>query len=378
MGKFTYWKFILDHLGALPDVSSFEKDLTGKTVVLTGATSGGVGFEIAKHLIRVNPKKIILGCRNLKKGDEVLETLKSLGYNRAEAWLLDLANFETITSFVDKFEKEGENKLDFLIQCAGTWFGTYERTVDGWETNMQTNFLGPVLLVLLLLPFLKKAQASITTSTASDSDSDDSESEEEVITPRIVIVGSESHHFIESMPEAEEVNILSKFNDDEYCISEGKTIGRRYFVAKVFLVFFTRQLSTYLSATDKVTTDSTSSTPITITCTTPGFTDTKIFTSSSGGVHPMQSGISFSIARLFLARSPEVGSRPVMWSVYERGDVVHGKYCANCQVEEESDFAISKIGWDIQRRIWREALDVLMTVDGRIRLIEEEYLKEAH
>lgn len=53
-----------------------------------------------------------------------------------------------------------------------------------------------------------------------------------------------------------------------------------------------------------------------------------------------------------MARSPEVGSRPVLWALFSPHHVVHGRWCANCQVEEESDFALSQEGKEVQGRVW--------------------------
>ncbi|CAK5283297.1 unnamed protein product, partial [Mycena citricolor] len=42
-------------------------DLAGKTVIVIGANTG-LGFEAAKHFARMNPGKLILGCRSQARG----------------------------------------------------------------------------------------------------------------------------------------------------------------------------------------------------------------------------------------------------------------------------------------------------------------------
>jgi FlaA1/EpsC-like NDP-sugar epimerase len=56
----------------LPMPPVVTADLTGKTVVVTGANIG-LGFEAAKHLARMNPKKLIIAVRSKEKGEETVK-----------------------------------------------------------------------------------------------------------------------------------------------------------------------------------------------------------------------------------------------------------------------------------------------------------------
>jgi retinol dehydrogenase 12 len=56
----------------LPMPPVVTADLTGKTVVVTGANIG-LGFEAAKHLARMNPKKLIIAVRSQEKGEETVK-----------------------------------------------------------------------------------------------------------------------------------------------------------------------------------------------------------------------------------------------------------------------------------------------------------------
>ena len=53
-------------------------------------------------------------------------------FENVEAWSLDLANFSSVTSFADRFEKEGV-RLDILVANAAVSPSTCRRTPDGWE-----------------------------------------------------------------------------------------------------------------------------------------------------------------------------------------------------------------------------------------------------
>lgn len=55
---------------------------------------------------------------------------------------------------------DNENKIDILINNAGVAFQDFEKTGDGFEIHLATNYLGHFLLTHLLLPKLKKAEAA--------------------------------------------------------------------------------------------------------------------------------------------------------------------------------------------------------------------------
>ena len=55
------------------------------------------------------------------------------GYRNAELWILDLANFASVKSFADRFDKDG-GRLDILVENAAVLpSNTLELTSDGWE-----------------------------------------------------------------------------------------------------------------------------------------------------------------------------------------------------------------------------------------------------
>jgi retinol dehydrogenase 12 len=62
----SLFQFLREQLGSVPSVE--YEDLSGKTVVVIGANTG-IGFEAAKHLARMNPHRIILGCRSKERGE---------------------------------------------------------------------------------------------------------------------------------------------------------------------------------------------------------------------------------------------------------------------------------------------------------------------
>ncbi|KAM0704951.1 hypothetical protein Q7P35_007738 [Cladosporium inversicolor] len=73
-------------------------DFTGKTVIVTGANSG-LGFECAKHLFNLNVSTLILGCRNLTKGEAAKKAIVGdrAGAERILVWKLDMAGYNITT-----------------------------------------------------------------------------------------------------------------------------------------------------------------------------------------------------------------------------------------------------------------------------------------
>ncbi|KAJ7760692.1 hypothetical protein DFH07DRAFT_816410, partial [Mycena maculata] len=159
--QLSIWGLIKGQFKKQPPV--VNADLTGKTVLVLGA-SAGLGLEAAKRFARMNPGRLILACRNQSKGQAAADTghayihieLKAdTGYKNAELWIIDLADFDSVRRFADKFDKEG-GRLDILVENAAVAKVTYEPTKDGWESSLQVNCLSTPLVAILLLPHMMR------------------------------------------------------------------------------------------------------------------------------------------------------------------------------------------------------------------------------
>ncbi len=70
------------------------------------------------------------------------------GYSKAELWIVDLANFNSVLAFADKAERE-LGRLDILIENASIATWDYEQ-VEGWEkTYVACSFHEQRLTVIL-------------------------------------------------------------------------------------------------------------------------------------------------------------------------------------------------------------------------------------
>lgn len=60
---------------------------------------------------------------------------EATGCTTLECWPVDLASFKSVSAFADRFEKEGGNRLDILLQNAGIAVPQFKPTNDGWEST---------------------------------------------------------------------------------------------------------------------------------------------------------------------------------------------------------------------------------------------------
>lgn len=125
---------------------------TGKVTIVTGANSG-LGFEVVRGLARKNAR-VVLASRDLTKGEKALQTLqKEFPGVQLELIHLDLADLDSIRSFVDKF-KQRYFRLDILVNNAGVMAIPFRKTKQGFEMQFGTNHLGHFALTGLLLPVM--------------------------------------------------------------------------------------------------------------------------------------------------------------------------------------------------------------------------------
>ena len=136
-------------------------DQSGRTIVVTGATSG-IGRATAEALAGCGAR-VVLAVRNTDRGAAVAEAITA---SRPEAVLevrpLDLADPASVRGFA----RDWSGPIDVLINNAGVMSIKLARTVGGDELMFGTNHLGHFELTRLLLP---------------------------VVADRVVVVASNSH-----------------------------------------------------------------------------------------------------------------------------------------------------------------------------------------
>ena len=134
----------------------FEKDLGGRTYIVTGANSGS-GHATTAQLVRQGAH-VVAACRRVNAGEEALSFLSSAP-GSVEVMELDLASLDSVRSFGAEF-REKHARLDGLVNNAGVMATPEGRTRDGFETQFGVNHLGHFLLTELLLDTLEASAPS--------------------------------------------------------------------------------------------------------------------------------------------------------------------------------------------------------------------------
>jgi NAD(P)-dependent dehydrogenase (short-subunit alcohol dehydrogenase family) len=119
-------------------------DLTGRSVVVTGANSG-IGRAAAQALAAAGAR-VVLAVRDTNKGEAAAAAMPGT----TEVRRLDLASLESIRAFAADWRGE----LSLLINNAGVMAPPLTRTSDGFELQFGTNHLGHCALTNLLLDYV--------------------------------------------------------------------------------------------------------------------------------------------------------------------------------------------------------------------------------
>ncbi|WP_260754824.1 SDR family NAD(P)-dependent oxidoreductase [Mycobacterium sp. SMC-8] len=141
-------------------------DLTGKTCVITGASSG-LGRESARALARTGAH-VILAARNT---DALAETEAWIHAEVSDAALssvhLDLTSLASVAAAAAEIA-ELTPAVHVLMNNAGVMFTPFGRTAEGFEMQFGTNHLGHFELTRLLFPALVAADGARVVNLSSE------------------------------------------------------------------------------------------------------------------------------------------------------------------------------------------------------------------
>ena len=126
--------------------------LRGRTVVLTGGTSG-IGRAAAFQLVHLGAD-LVLVARNREKTEQVGQALRAAGGSGNVA--IEIADLSLMadTRALAKRIVNHYPAVHVLINNAGALFNQRETTVEGIEKTLATDLLSPFLLTELLRPAL--------------------------------------------------------------------------------------------------------------------------------------------------------------------------------------------------------------------------------
>lgn len=124
-----------------------------KTVLITGATSG-IGLGCARKFA-ANGDRLILTARNQQRLEEIRDELKA---NSTEVLILpfDVRDRAAATKAVNSLPADWQD-IDVLVNNAGLALGLepeYKGDPDEWDTVIDTNVKGLLLMTRLIVPHM--------------------------------------------------------------------------------------------------------------------------------------------------------------------------------------------------------------------------------
>ncbi len=276
-------------------------DLTGRTVVVTGASSG-IGLATAVELARQGADLVLEGRRPERLAAAADEVKAARGPGTVTALRADLARLAEVRALAGELLARCP-RIFALVNDAGGASQRREVTADGFERTFAVNHLAPYLLTRLLLDRLRESAPS-----------------------RIVNVASEGHH-------------RGDLDFSDLQLERGYAMMRAYGRAKLANVLFTRELARRLAGSG-----------VTANCLHPGVVATRIWDGAPWFARPL-----FAVAKWFMI-SPERSAESVVRLAADPAlEGVSGKYFDQ-QVEAEPsalarDDALAKRLWEESARL---------------------------
>ncbi|KAJ5894562.1 hypothetical protein N7495_006253 [Penicillium taxi] len=286
--------------------------LTGKTVVITGA-SAGMGLEVTKQLLRFRAS-VILAVRNVAKGETCATSLRQDGRIKTHnpkpsitVMELDMDRYESVQKFAKQLREEVA-VVHILILNAGISLLKLERSPSGHDRTTQ------------LLPYLKEG----SDKTGSPA--------------RISWVGSralEMTSLEKKSPIKSDEGVLEHMDKADAFVP-----FQRYGDSKLLCVLFIYSLAPRLDPKKVI---------INMMC--PGMVNTNM-----SDVLPIYLKFIVNMVKAVHARPVEVGGWIILNSALVVGPLSHGKFLMDKTISNPTAFIESSTGQEIQKTLWKEKI----------------------
>ncbi|KAF5549109.1 short chain dehydrogenase [Fusarium mexicanum] len=143
-----------------------------KIVILVTGANSGIGYETVLELAKESARfHILLGARNIEKGEKALADIKTTAGDLAKASISVLSIEITDQASVDAAKDAIEDqygKLDILINNAGIVVYQDVDRVMAFQQAFETNVLGSLRVTETLEPLLKKSSKPLVIYVSSE------------------------------------------------------------------------------------------------------------------------------------------------------------------------------------------------------------------
>ncbi len=146
-------------------------DAKAKIALITGANKG-IGLETARQLGALGIT-VLVGARDLEKGEAAAAELKKQRHRRARDLKLDVVNSDADRKAAVEMIEKGFGRLDILVNNAainldqGAKLETSTTPAKTLRDTFDTNFFAVVELTQTLLPLIRKSKAGRIVNVSS-------------------------------------------------------------------------------------------------------------------------------------------------------------------------------------------------------------------
>jgi NAD(P)-dependent dehydrogenase (short-subunit alcohol dehydrogenase family) len=135
-----------------------------RTIVVTGATAG-IGLESALQLAADGHHLVLVGRNEVRLADAA-EAVRAAGAGKVQSFVADFASLDSVRTLARDLLERLE-RIDVLVNNAGTVFKRRTVTDDGLEATFEVNHLAGFLLTELLKERLRCSAPSRVVITSS-------------------------------------------------------------------------------------------------------------------------------------------------------------------------------------------------------------------
>ena len=141
------------------------RPMAGRTVLITGATSG-IGRATALGLATMGAHVAITG-RDRGRTEAAAREISAAGGGKVDVFVADLSSQAQVRRLASEV-LEGLARIDVLVNNVGGYWSTRHITADGLERTFALNHLAPFLLTNLLLDRLERSAPARVVTVASN------------------------------------------------------------------------------------------------------------------------------------------------------------------------------------------------------------------